>query len=141
MTTEQTVDKIIDAHAECCRGEIDTRTLLSRIGDVVEEVQKEERAKAFAKGYEKGKSYRDAIEGSIPQSMIDQQVVLAESEAYKKGYIDGGIAEIKANATADITIAQEKVEQIRQQERDRIWHEHLGLGKDIREVLGNIQPK
>jgi hypothetical protein len=91
MTTEQTVDKIIDAHAEHCRGEIDTRTLLSRIGDAVEEVQKEERAKAFAKGYEKGKSYRDAIEGSIPQSMIDQQVVLAESEAYKKGYIDGSL--------------------------------------------------
>ena len=51
---------------------------------------------AYNLGYKKGKSYRDAIEGSIPQSMIDQQVVLAEAEAYKKGYIDGGIAEIEA---------------------------------------------
>jgi hypothetical protein len=54
-------------------------------------------------------------------------------EAYKRGQL----AEIEANATADITIAQEQVEQIRRQERDRIWHEHLGLGKDIREVLSN----
>ena len=37
------------------------------------------------------------------------------NEAYKKGYIDGGIAEIEANATADITIAQDKAEQIREE--------------------------
>jgi len=43
MTTEQTVDKIIEAHAEHCRGEIDTRTLLSRIGDAVEEAKREAR--------------------------------------------------------------------------------------------------
>jgi hypothetical protein len=31
----------------------------------------------------------------------------------------------------------EVAENSRKEERDRIWHEHLGLGKDIREVLGN----
>ena len=36
-------------------------------------------------------------------------------ESYKKGYIDGGLAEIEANAVSDITIAQDKVEQIRTQ--------------------------
>jgi hypothetical protein len=50
------------------------------------------REEAYNLGYKKGKSYRDAIEGSIPQSMIDQQVVLAEAEGYKKGY-NAGLAD------------------------------------------------
>jgi len=102
--------------------------------------------------------YRDM---AMPQEDLENVFRDALQQAYELGRKD----EIEFNATADVTIAMDKVEQIREEalkpfkgaknpgewedsvwwdgrmygrkeERDRIWHEHLGLGKDIRDVLG-----
>ncbi len=67
------------------------------------------RMEAYNLGYQKGKAYRDAIEGSIPQSMIDQQVVLAEQEGYNAGLADG---------TGKPLLAIEQIrEEVRREER------------------------
>ena len=70
----------------------------------------------------------------INQQYVDDVFRRVAKEAYKKGYIDGGIAEIEANATADITIAQEKVEQIRAQERDKAFIALLDWAKNEHSV-------
>lgn len=61
----------------------------------------------------------------------DKGVIELIEEARKEGY-DAGLAD----GTGQPLIAFEIMrDQARKEERDRIWHEHLGLGKDIREVL------
>jgi hypothetical protein len=77
---------------------------------VANEVIQKAREEAKREAYAKGKAYRDAIEGSIPQSMIDQHVILAEAKGYTKGLADG---------TGKPLLA---IEQIRK-ERDAYWIE------------------
>jgi hypothetical protein len=58
---------------------------------------------AKREAYSKGKAYRDAIEGSIPQSMIDQHVTLAKAEerAFILNVLDGiDIADGECNTKA-----------------------------------------
>jgi len=47
MTTEQTVDKIIEVRNEHLRGNIDTTELVTRIGNAVNEAKREERNRIF----------------------------------------------------------------------------------------------
>jgi hypothetical protein len=116
MTTEQTVDKIIDARNEHFCGNIDTTEFVKRIGDAVNEARNE--------GFTKAKAYRDAIEGSIPQSMIDQHVILAEAKGYTRGYNAG-----LADGTGKPLLAIEQIrEKARREER-----------KDLVEWMCNIK--
>jgi hypothetical protein len=67
-----------------------------------------------------------ASELQFALAFIEEEI----EEAYKRGQL----AEIEANATADITIAQEKVEQIRAQERDKAFIALLDWAKNEHSV-------
>ena len=66
--------------------------------------------------------YRDAhvgatADGKDPITMVKDYVDAILTTAIEEAYERGRLAEIEANATADITIAQDKAEQIRAEAR------------------------
>jgi flagellar biosynthesis/type III secretory pathway protein FliH len=72
----------------------------------------------------------------------------AYAQGYEDGYKRGQLAEIEANATADITIAMDKVEQIREEAYDRGAMEATTVANDViqkareeakREALGAVR--
>jgi len=73
---------------------------------------------------ERVQHYASSYSGILPNVLIEsskewwrKELEEVAEEAEKRGFARGQLAEIEANAVSDITIAKEKVEQIREEGR------------------------
>ena len=74
---------------------------------------------------ERVQHYASSYSGILPNVLIEsskewwrKELEEVAEEAEKRGFARGQLAEIEANAVSDITIAKEKVEQIREEALD-----------------------